>query len=240
MDEPSSSKPSMAVDRLETSTPTAITPVLKVDTVGIFWLVLAATWTVVVIAAMTTVFLHRHMPFLRIRALGLLFSAVALMHLWWISVQLGYTTSPVVPQVVDYWLMGILFPFGIGLFQASNAMFLHVARVQRRFVSHNDADEAWQRPRDIKGMRKAFPWLWGLNFQTRMAIFVTAEMVLQIVITMTTYLISTKVNPSFSDPAITASDTEIDMRIERGRGWEWYSFSAVFLVTPDRGLLTLV
>jgi hypothetical protein len=106
----------------------------RLDAVGIFWIALASTWTVLLFGGMAFLYTRRHMPILKMRGLALSFCAVICLHLYWVSVQLGYVVGPIAPGDHEYWIMGTWLPFGIALFHASNSRFLHVAQAQKRFV----------------------------------------------------------------------------------------------------------
>lgn len=109
-------------------------PEARLDGVGIWWLTFCAVWTVMVLGGMSFLYRKRETPTLRLRGLSLTFAGIILLHFYWISVQLGYTLGPLAPEVAEFWIMGIWYPFGIALFQAGNSQFLHVAKAQSRFA----------------------------------------------------------------------------------------------------------
>jgi len=84
---------------------------------------------------------RRDSTVLRIRGIILSICAVGFLHCYWISVQLGYMTGPLMRAMPEYWIMSTWLPFGIALFHASNTRFLHVARGQRRFVVSEKVDD---------------------------------------------------------------------------------------------------
>ena len=109
-------------------------PEARLDGVGIWWITFAAVWTVMVAGGMSFLFINRNTPTLRMRSLSLTFAGITLLHLYWISVQLGYSIGPLAPPVAEFWIMSVWYPFGIALFQAGNSQFLHVAKAQSRFA----------------------------------------------------------------------------------------------------------
>lgn len=114
-------------------------PQPRLDGLGVFWIVFALSWTLVVAGGMTYLYRRRDMPMLRIRGLPLSFSAIVLLHLYWGAVQTGYCYGPIWPSWVEFWIMNIWLPFGIALFHASNSRFLHVANSQKkRFAEEQD------------------------------------------------------------------------------------------------------
>jgi hypothetical protein len=109
-------------------------PELRLGAVGIFWIVFALVWTAILLGGMVFLWVRREMPILRIRGLPLSFAAITLMHIYWLAVQLGYWYGALMPEVAEFWIMGLWFPFGIALFHASNSRFLYVADAQRKFI----------------------------------------------------------------------------------------------------------
>lgn len=108
------------------------------DGVGIFYLSFCIIWTVLLISGMAFCCLNRDIPLIRVRGIFWSFLAISLLHVYWILGQITYPIVPTMPGLlsvdIQYFAMGIYFPLGIALFQASNLRFLHVARMQRQFV----------------------------------------------------------------------------------------------------------
>jgi hypothetical protein len=140
---------------------------------GIFWVVFASTWTLIVLAGMIFLCAHRSAPSLRIRGLPLFFAAVVLLHMYWTLVQLWYVIGGLAPEVVEFWVMSVLYPCGIGLFQAANSQFLHVAKAQARFLRHGGATPVDQR----KGLLGK---IGRMEYTRRMLLFVGLGMVVQV------------------------------------------------------------
>lgn len=109
-------------------------PVARLNAVGIWWIIYGAVWTAMVVAGMIFLFIKRKTPTVRLRGLPLTFSGIILLHLYWVSVQIGYSVGPLAPEVAEFWIMSIWYPFGIALFQAGNSQFLHVAKAQSRYA----------------------------------------------------------------------------------------------------------
>lgn len=113
-------------------------PAVRLNGIGIWWICWATGWTLLLVWGMGFLIYKRHMPMLRIRGIGLSLSAISLLHLFWISVQLGYVLGPLYPGDTQYWIMGTYLPLGIGLFHASNTRFLHVAQRQKQYIGRAD------------------------------------------------------------------------------------------------------
>lgn len=109
------------------------------DRVGVFYLSFCLIWTTLLIAGMIFCWLNRHIPIIRVRGISLSFTAIALLHAYWILGQITYPIRAMIPAIlacdIQYFAMGVYFPFGIALFQASNLRFLHVASKQKQFVN---------------------------------------------------------------------------------------------------------
>ncbi|KAK3397531.1 hypothetical protein B0T20DRAFT_222564 [Sordaria brevicollis] len=200
-------------------------PEPRLDAVGIWWIVWGAIWTTAVVAGMVFLWLKRDLPTLRIRGLALSFAGITLLHLYWISVQLGYSIGPMAPEVAEFWIMSIWFPFGIALFQAGNSQFLYVARAQARYArppsqmdSRFDEKNAQQQPQKLTFIAR----LRKMDYSKRMFAFVTIGMIVQLFVVIIIYMISRKFHPSFGIPGTEVYGTPMEIAIQQGRGWEWW------------------
>lgn len=155
-------------------------PEARTDAVGIWWLTFACVWTVLLACGMTFLYKKRDTPTLRLRSLSLTFAGVILLHLYWLSVQIAYTIGPLAPEVAEFWIMSIWYPFGIALFQAGNSQFLHIAKAQSRFARppsqmRTRYDE--KRPAHKQSM---FERIRDMDYSKRMFMFVTMGMGVQV------------------------------------------------------------
>ncbi|KID88212.1 Regulator of G protein signaling superfamily [Metarhizium guizhouense ARSEF 977] len=195
-------------------------PEVRLDGVGIFWIVFAVTWTVILISGMAFLWTKRDMPILRIRGLGLSFTAIAFLHCYWVAVTTGYVYGPLMPEVAEFWIMSIWFPFGIALFHASNSRFLYVANAQKQYVKKT-GDLGWdgQRPR----IRKTLVARWKmLPYTQRVLIFVGLGMVAHLSLTIFMFLISRKFHSGWGISGTEVTGTAMEQKTEQGRGWEWW------------------
>lgn len=139
----------------------------NLDRVGVFYISFCVIWTTLLLAGMIFCLINRHIPILRVRGLPLSFSAIVLLHLYWILGQILYPVGAcfrtVLAYDIQYFAMGIYMPLGIALFQASNLRFLHVAKMQKQFVHHelraerkcNDTKSSWlSRLKNIDYMKR--------------------------------------------------------------------------------------
>ncbi|KOS20617.1 hypothetical protein ESCO_005392 [Escovopsis weberi] len=191
-------------------------PELRFDGVGIFYCVFATIWTLILASGMAFLWVRREMPILRIRGLPLSFAAITLMHLYWLAVELGYSYGPLMPEVAEYWIMSIWFPFGIALFHASNSRFLYVADAQRKFLNTVETLERPLANNDLVGRWKR------MDYTSRTLLLVSLGMAGQLFLTVFMYLISQKFHSGFGIPGTGVSGNYMQVKMQQGRGWEWW------------------
>ncbi|KAK0631258.1 hypothetical protein B0T14DRAFT_489853 [Immersiella caudata] len=196
-------------------------PVARLDSIGIGYLIFAGIWTLLLGLAMTYLYTKRHTPTLRIRGLPLTFAGIVLLHLYWATVQSGYTIGPLAPALAEYWIMGIWYPFGIALFQAGNSQFLYIAKAQSRFARGDGMNSVKEKRNEKR--RGMWGRVRGMDYSQRMFLFVTLGMAVQLVVVVVVFLISKKFHPSFGIPGTEVyGKTEMEIAIQQGRGWEWW------------------
>jgi hypothetical protein len=195
------------------------------DALGIFYITFCATWTTLILLGMAFLWYNRRMPILRIRGLPLSFASIIMLHIYWIFGQIVYPIGRTVPTVaaydVQYFCMGIWFPLGIALFQASNTRFLLVAKLQRQYVRSPHV------PIRIKGDdgRGRGSWwirLKNLEYSNRLLIYIGVGMIAQVILTVVMWLLVRKYHPTFGVPGTEVSGTVQEQIIQLGRGWEWW------------------
>ncbi|KOS20021.1 hypothetical protein ESCO_005811 [Escovopsis weberi] len=165
---------------------------------GIWWICWACIWTVMLAAGMAFLILKRNLPVVRVRGIGLSFSAVAMLHLYWVSVQLGVMLGPRYPDSFEFWVMGAFLPLGFGLFHAANSRFFYVARKQKEHFANrprstaNAAEvgpqEEWEKAK-VKSAGSLWARINALSYSRRVLVYVGIGMVIQ---------------------------------VQMGRGWEWW------------------
>ncbi|KAK0757272.1 hypothetical protein N5P37_009991 [Trichoderma harzianum] len=190
-------------------------PELRLGAVGIFYISFASIWTVILLCGMTFLWVRRDMPILRIRGLPLSFAAISFMHLYWLAVQLGYWYGALMPELAEFWIMGIWFPFGIALFHASNSRFLYVADAQRKFIRSETPSIVIDR-RSLLGRWRS------IDYNRRTLILVFIGMGFQLLLTVITFLISRKFHDSFGIAGTEVHGNFMQRKVAQGRGWEWW------------------
>ncbi|KAG5915660.1 hypothetical protein E4U42_007956 [Claviceps africana] len=195
-------------------------PVARFDSLGVFWVSFAITWTVVLCSAILFLWCKRDMPILKVRGLGLSFAAIALLHFYWFAVTTAYVYGPLMPEVAEFWIMGIWLPFGVALFHASNTRFLYVAHAQKQYMKKTlGTGYHDHRPR----IRKTLVARWQmLAYTNKVLIIVGLGMAFHLVLTVFTFLVSRKFHSTWGIPGTEVSGTVMEQRYEQGRGWEWW------------------
>ncbi|UNI15547.1 hypothetical protein JDV02_002071 [Purpureocillium takamizusanense] len=195
-------------------------PEPNLDSAGIFWATWTCLWTVILVSGMGYLIARRETPILRLRGLGISLVAITLLHLYWISVQLGYILGPITPGDAEYWIMGIYLPFGIALFHASNSRFLHVAQAQRKYAEQGGkALEARAGSKRPGGLLDRFK---RLDYSAKILAIVIFGMFLQLMLTVFMYIMSRKWHSSWGIPGTEVTGTEMEQKMQMGRGWEWW------------------
>ncbi|KAE8153295.1 hypothetical protein BDV25DRAFT_169176 [Aspergillus avenaceus] len=189
--------------------------------VSIWWACWAAVWTFAVALGMAYLIVHRDMPTLRIRGLGLSLSAVVLLHLYWGCVQFGTMIGAIMPGDAQYWVMGIYLPWGISLFHASNSRFLHVAKHQKQYAHHDSRqlEAVPNAPAKGGGLINRFR---RLEYTKKILVILGIVIPIQLFITILMWLISRKWHSSWGIPGTEVHGTPMEQATEMGRGWEWW------------------
>jgi len=155
--------------------------------IGKAYLGIGITWTIGLIAFMAFLWRHRRLPHLQMRRLPLVFTAMVLLHLYGVGCILVYIILPVFPCAAEYWIMSILLPFGVALFQIANTQFLYIASQQKRFTSVRSLEELVRGKKEsaLDGQTGSF-WqrtvrrLKNIDQITRMVVFIGAAMTIQV------------------------------------------------------------
>ncbi|RFU81656.1 regulator of g signaling superfamily [Trichoderma arundinaceum] len=193
----------------------------RLNGVGIWWICWATGWTLLLVWGMGFLLYQRRMPMLKIRGIGMSLCAITLLHLYWISVQLGYVLGPLYPGDTQYWIMGTYLPLGIGLFHASNTRFLYVAQRQKQYIDRANILNA---PITSKSSNNggAIGRFRRLDHTTKVVVLVGSGMFFQLFMAIFMYLISRKWHSSWGIPGTEVHGTEMEQKVQMGRGWEWW------------------
>lgn len=104
------------------------------DGLGISYIVFAVVYSLVFYAMCGIVWYYRKHPIIRMRNIGLALSSIFILHVYLFLVLLAYPLNGNYPCDVEFWIMSIYLPIGIGLFQAQNQQLLLVSREQSKLI----------------------------------------------------------------------------------------------------------
>ncbi|KAJ5892555.1 hypothetical protein N7504_009246 [Penicillium tannophilum] len=192
---------------------------IDLSPVSIWWATWAAFWTLAVVSGATYLIINRNAPTLRIRGLGLSLSAIGLLHLYWASCQFGVMIGAIMPGDSQYWIMGTFLPLGLSLFHASNARFLHVAKLQKKYAQYGHNLFEVKPEGSPKGLINRFR---ALRYNTKVFIIVGVGMFVQIFLTILMWVISRKFHSSWGIPGTEVHGSAMAQKTAQGSGWEWW------------------
>ncbi|KAJ5204488.1 uncharacterized protein N7498_005367 [Penicillium cinerascens] len=194
---------------------------LNTSPVSIWWVTFGCVWTAVIVAGASYLIANRNTPTIRIRGLWLSLSAVLLLHLYGWSVQFGLLVGNLMPGDVEFWIMGTYLPCGIALFHASNSRFLHVAKLQKKYI-HHDGQNLINSTAQAKRNSGLLGKFRRLDYTARVVYLVSIAMFVQIFLTILMFIISRKWHSSWGIPGTEVTGSAMEQKSEQGRGWEWW------------------
>jgi len=205
----------------------------NLDGLGIFYISVIAVWTAALIPGIVLLIKNRNLPYIRMRNVPLVVSAVCVIHVYWILCLAAYVLNGFFPCSTEYWIMSIYLPLGIALYHASNTQLLHVAGLQKQYAENDRMDvykekaqtqnRGWRRPvskfMSYGATKKTMSCIVvGMLVQVRimgrspMQRRLTA---LQVAIASVVFVIARQFHPGFG-----LYGQEVSMGDCR-RGWEW-------------------
>ena len=105
---------------------------MNLDGYGISMIAFAVLYSLVFYSACAYVWSLRKHPILKMRKIGLAVVSLLILHVYLFVVFMAYPINGAFPCSVEYWIMSIYLPIGLGLFQAQNQQLLLVSRGQER------------------------------------------------------------------------------------------------------------
>ncbi|KAF2396361.1 hypothetical protein EJ06DRAFT_534089 [Trichodelitschia bisporula] len=103
----------------------------NLDALGVFYIIFAAMHTVAVTGGLFALWTQRHTLAVRMRGFGTTVAVVASLHVYLVLVLLAYPLNGAFKCGWEFWIMSILLPGGVALFQASNVRLLAYYDVQK-------------------------------------------------------------------------------------------------------------
>lgn len=95
----------------------------KIDALGKFYIGSAIVYTAVVFAGLIALFVHRQHHAVRIRSFKTICTTVLTLHIYLVLVLIAYPLNGLYKCWMEFWVMNILLPLGIALFQGKLVLF---------------------------------------------------------------------------------------------------------------------
>ena len=158
----------------------------NLDGYGISLIVFIVLYSIFFYAACAFLWLQRNNPAIRMRKIPLALLSLLVLHVYLFLVFLVYPLNGYFPCGVEFWIMSIYLPIGIGLFQAQNQQLLIVSREQDLLKG---TDEIYRPlyPKHGGGLGGWKYWTWrlklwwkGVNTQSKYEGFVFVGMMVQV------------------------------------------------------------
>ncbi|KAF3012961.1 hypothetical protein E8E14_003007 [Neopestalotiopsis sp. 37M] len=197
-------------------------------TLGWVYIVLDIAWALLLAAGLAFLYRHRRLPFLQIRKLPLVFTAILILHCYGAVCMLCLTVGQLVPCDAQFWIMSIYLPFGMALLQAANSQFLHVAKQQKRFAQFSDLEDHYLSEKS-KPIDPSLPW-WKRNYEqvrrmdkvTQILVYIGIAMVVELALTFLVYFGSEIFHPGYGIFNVKVPGTEQLRAAQCFQGWEWW------------------
>ena len=107
----------------------------NLDGYGISNIVVGVAYSVIFSIACLFLWVFRGHPVVKMRNVPLVLASLILLHIFTFMVMVVYTLNGSFPCQVEFWIMNIYLPIGIGLFQAQNQQLLIVSRRQANLIA---------------------------------------------------------------------------------------------------------
>ena len=91
----------------------------NIDQLGIAYISLAVAWSIIVLAGMITLWFFRKNHAVRIRSFSVICGIVLPLHLYLLLILLVYPLNGLFSCSWEFWIMSILLPLGMALFQGT-------------------------------------------------------------------------------------------------------------------------
>ena len=156
------------------------------DGYGLSLLVFIILYTLGFFGACTYVWSQRNHPIIRMRKISVALMSIILLHVYAFLVFVWYPFKGPYPCGVEFWIMSIYLPIGIGLFQVQNQQLLNVSEGQTRLIQLDEpyrplvGERAHELGSFSYWMFRFKLWWIGTSKQGKYEAFVFAGMVVQV------------------------------------------------------------
>ncbi|CAF9923319.1 MAG: hypothetical protein ALECFALPRED_002357 [Alectoria fallacina] len=191
------------------------------DGYGISLIAVVVLYSIFFYAACIFLWLQRDNSAIRMRKIALALLSILVLHVYLVLVFLVYPLNGAFPCSLEFWVMSIYLPIGIGLFQAQNQQLLIVSQEQNLLKG---IDELYRPlyPNHGGGLGGPKYWIWRLklwwrsvNTQNKYEGLVFVGMAVQFVVSLAIYSISRQ----FHNYGVVSHHTSPG---ECREGWEWF------------------
>ncbi|KAJ8118781.1 hypothetical protein OPT61_g316 [Boeremia exigua] len=196
---------------------------------GWFYIGFEICWNLSLVAAMAFLWRHRDLPSIRMRKLPLLFTGVGALHVYGAISIWAYPFGAYFPCTVIFWMMSILVPFGMAMFQAANTQFLHVASRQKQLAhmstlrDHKPISEKEAASMGNNRLRRIVSGVERADRVGRSLVFIAIGMVLQVAVSLLVFLGSEKFHLGWGLWDYNVKGTEAELYLKCNQGWEWWA-----------------
>ncbi|KAL8822208.1 MAG: hypothetical protein Q9191_007048, partial [Dirinaria sp. TL-2023a] len=128
------------------------------DGLGISYIVVATLYSIIFYSMCGIVWYYRKHPIIKMRNIGLAIASLLILHVYLFLIFIAYPLNGHYPCDVEFWIMSIYLPIGIGLFQAQNQQLLLVSREQSKLLVTDESFKPLGPP--SKGPKK---WLFHVQ-----------------------------------------------------------------------------
>ena len=152
----------------------------NLDHLGILYLTIAGLWTVILLIGVSLLVKNRHLPYIRIRNVPLVVSAVCTLHVYWVLCFAAYVMNGFFPCATEFWIMSIYLPLGIALYHASNTQLLYIASLQTKYTAIDGPMNEKDNSNNVRGWRRLLHQFQSLNSYKKTMMCITVAMLVQV------------------------------------------------------------
>ena len=137
------------------------------DGYGISLIVVIVLYSIFFYAACIFLWLQRKNPAIRMRKIPLALLSILVLHVYLVIIFVVYPLNGTFPCGLEFWVMSIYLPIGIGLFQAQNQQLLIVSREQNLLKGIDELYRPLYPDHGSGGLGGPRYWIWRLKLWWR-------------------------------------------------------------------------
>ncbi len=204
----------------------------RLDGAGIAYVLVAGTWTALLLGGIAVFLFHRKLDFVRMRNPLLVTTALVLIHVYLCLMLLLYPLNASYGCNAGFWMMSVYFPLGIACWHTANIHVLNLSHLQEELISETkllcrrapgpklclESWRSWLRQSSLVA-RTTFAVALYFFFQVRtleLSITTIVDMIFrQVIASIVVFLASRKFHASYGLWAHAVSP------VACRTGWEW-------------------